>query len=840
MANNQNNVQPRVVTTTTTTTSRRGRRRRRRTPRTSAFNKTTVRRVTTTGQSSRPRRRRRNRFGANGKQAPGGVRQRITATLGTVGANQGESIELEMSNLMNPALMKETTGSNQLGPLQIYASTYSLWKIDYLFLKLTPLVGASAVSGTAVRASFNLSGSPGSPSWSALGARKHKDTSPGRPMSFYLSGSDIKGPKDGWFYCNTKNDQTACIAGTLELHTLGKTVSTYTNKPFEGPLFLVELTAQWSFKNYNPQPGMMNLVKAELKEPEQKVKINSSPGQPITISVPEDSPLVRAIGGVDLNIAADSPPSEIIWQVCDTTMDVLSGTLPQPFGWLLRAGWWFVKRIANKKKSGEHVEGEADANEVTFQIYQSMQDAQNNVPCIATSAAASTNVTVSSWNITQITPGNVGQATNTGAPAGRSMPLTLDPISISSTPLFGQTAFYGHYHSADPHSSVAIKSSDGNAAVYTYSIWDLNKPSFLQNGQPIDPTQLQSQPYTIYAKENQTFVPIGRVYAAGYTQIGRGATSHHWTTVCWKATVSKTVTMHGTGSATDQFIFIQPTQSPQPNNFPATVYNATATPTYSIAGGYIRSKNIEEGNWYLSAFTAWQRAPTKTADFEYYGVPFYRSQAVMSPLTSSCNPDREAFEVGAVIQTTMSLLLRPPAPATTETLTTFELKQIRKFLAGATSPPFPLPPPPSEYDNLEIPPLEGEEEEPQGAVGGIEPSLDTRNWVEFGHRKRPPTPFSPIEEEEEEDEEESDLDDDDYAEPPQVIKNLLTPEAKDLYGDLRRKGLSHEQATKAAQAAFPHLALEAWEVAYHNAMADGLSPPTARDCAWSAVSDFLP
>nr|WGL40969.1 capsid protein [Porcine astrovirus 4] len=831
MANDKQNVQPKVVTTTTTTTRRRGGRRRRRTPRPSPSNTTTVRRVTTTRQTGRANRRRRNRFSNSGRSPSGGIRQRITATLGTVGSNQGTNIELEMAALLNPALMKESTGSNQYGPLQIYASTYSLWKLDYLLLKLTPLVGQNAVSGTAVRASFNISGQPGSPNWSSLGARKHKDTNPGRPLTFYLSGNDIKGPKEGWFYCNTKNDPKMCIAGTVEIHTMGKTVSTYTNEQFKAPLFLAELTGQWSFKNYNPQPGMLNLVKTTVQEEPQTIKIHSKPGEPIQISVPEGSSMARTIAGAD--DLAGATASEIIWQICDSAIEIASGAFPAPFTWLFKCGWWFVKRIANRKQGGLNVPGEPNPGELTFQVYQSISDAQNDVPCIATGTATTTNATINDLEMMQITPGNVGQAQDTGS-VSRSMPLTLDPITISSTPAFGKTSYYGHLYNENPYSCIAVKDATGSKAVYTYSVWELNHPIFIQNGQEIDPTQLQSQPYPIFAKDNATYTPIGQIYAAGYSQIGESKPLYHWTTVCWKASKTMTANIRGTNNRSDEFIFFQPTLSAQTAaSFPRTTYTATASGAYSFGGGHTESVEIVAGNWYLSSFVACQQANTKDSEFEYYGVPFYLGKSLAYAKTAPYEPRQTAFDVGAVMQTTMPLVLRPPAP-TVSALTTSELAQIRQLLAETMSHPLP----PSEHD---IPPLEGEEgEEPQGAAGGVELQQDIKNWVEFGHRKRPPTPFSPIEEEEEEEEEESDLDDDDYAEIPSYIKNLLTPEAKKLCDDLKKMGLSHEKAVKAAQGAYPHPASEVWEAAYHNALVDGLSPPSARDCAWGAVSDYLP
>ena len=56
------------------------------------------------------------------------VVQRIVTTLGTVGANGSGQIETELAVLLNPSTMKEATGSNNYGPVQIYASTYSLFQ----------------------------------------------------------------------------------------------------------------------------------------------------------------------------------------------------------------------------------------------------------------------------------------------------------------------------------------------------------------------------------------------------------------------------------------------------------------------------------------------------------------------------------------------------------------------------------------------------------------------------------------------------------------------------------------------------------------------------------------
>nr|QNR87358.1 ORF2 [Mamastrovirus 3] len=847
MANNQKNVQPKVVTTTTTTTSRRRGRRRRRTPRTATSSKTTVRKVAVLGQPRRASRRRSARPGGPFQPSSSTFMQKITATLGTVGANQGDKIELEMSALINPALMRESTGSNAYGPIQMYAANYNLWRTRYMTLKLNPLVGGSAVSGTAVRASLNLSGSPGSPNWSALGARFHKDTTPGRPLVLRIPGKKLLGPKEGWFLCNTKNDPQLCMGGSIEIHTYGKTMSTYKSEAYNGPLFLAELEAVWEFKNYNPEPGMLNLVKKDIREDPQQVKIHSNPGEPIVMSIPSESSTLRAI--LQADGAADATASEIIWQICDAAIDAASPVFPPPFSWLFKCGWWFIKRIANKNQNANNVQGQPNSGELTFQVFQSISDAQNGVPCISTGATSTTTITnINQLQLTQITPGNAGMQQESLAGLRRTIEPTLDPITIISSSLLGQAPLYGSLHQTEPLNAITMQGLGGWAQkIHTFSIHELNKPVFLQGDNEIDPLALQVNPYPIYKKTSSTYDEIGKVYAAAYAQTGRQPL--HWTTCLWRAGTTTTFNIQGTNSL-NQFIFVRPKVESNPVGLPNFTHVVQATTAKNTAQTQIR---IQEGSWYLSVFASWAGAKK----YDIYGVEYWAGTQTVNPNQEyEVDANFESYKVGIILGTAQPLELQLPVQQTS--LTTMEILALREFVSGMSNqtPQFPSSSPPSEYDNM--PPLEGEEEGEQGATGytppdesnqykvrGYVPAMeddllrDTKNWVEFGHRKRPPTPFSPIEEEEEEDEEDSDLDDDDYAEPPAVIKNLLTPEAKDLYGDLRRKGLSHEQATKAAQAAFPHLALEAWDAAYHNAMADGLSPPTARDCAWAAVSDFL-
>lgn len=715
-----------------------------------------------------------------------------------------------MSALINPALIKETTGSNATGPLQMYAANYSLWKLKFITIRLTPLVGASAVSGTVIRVSLNMAGQPGSPNWSALGARRHRDTNPGKALVMRIPGSAMLGPKEGWFLCNTKNDPQMCLGGSIEIHSLGKTKSTYQAKDYDGPLFLAEISGEWHFKNYNPEPGMLNLVKESIQEEPQNIKIHSKTGEPILISIPENSAMARAIGQVDVN--ADATASEIIWQVADAAITTATGFFPPPFSWLFKSGWWFVKRIANKKQNGDNVQGEPNPGELTFQVFQSISDAQNNVPCISTGNTTTTNATINSLQLMQITPGNTGLQQETLGGLRRSVEPTHNPVQVSSRSLQGQPALYGHIHAANkpPVNSVVMQAVGANQKVYSYVIRDLLEPVFVQDGNIINPEEIDLPSYPIYYKEGTTYKPLGNVYLAAHFETAESQ-KIYWTTCCWKATITREVKLQGGGdnNKNDKFLFFSPTQSQANPRLPVTTYNLQVSEQTSLAQ---TTHSVVEGNWYLTTFVA---GPGSTVEFRNYNIPYYISKTLqVNP--GSYEPTQVAYNVGAMMDTATPLVLNLNV-SQPQTLTTSELAQLRQLIAGSVASTSPDPEMPSLKE-------EDEEEELQGAVGGIA-------------RERTPTPYP---EEEEEDEDESDLDDDDYAEVPSVIRNLLTPKAKALLNDLQRMGLSHDKAVRAAQGAYPHPAIDLWEASYHNALADGLSPPSARDCAWDAVADYLP
>lgn len=311
------------------------------------------------------------------------IRQRATATLGTIGSNSSGKTELEACILTNPVLVKDNTGNNTFGPIVALGAQYSLWRIRFLQLKFTPMVGQSAVTGTVVRASLNPTATPSSTGWSGLGARRHIDIVVGKPAVFKLRASDLSGPREGWWLTNTNDSGDSTLGPSIEIHTLGTTMSAYQSKSFTGGLFLCELQAEWEFSGYSANPALVSLEKD--KEDNVEVSFEGGQGDPLTMLVSDNSLFStittrRSTFSRGLSRAGESR-SDTIWQVVDTAVSAAEALIPPPFGWLVRGGYWFVKKVAGRAKMRNG--GEASR----FICYASYQDALSDKPAICTGVA---------------------------------------------------------------------------------------------------------------------------------------------------------------------------------------------------------------------------------------------------------------------------------------------------------------------------------------------------------------------------------------------------------------------------------------------------------------------
>nr|UUX91099.1 capsid precursor protein [Myotis fimbriatus astrovirus] len=301
------------------------------------------------------------------------------------------------------------------------AAQYALWKIKYLSLRFTPMVGSSAVSGTVVRASLNLSQSPGGSNWSGLGTRVHLDMHPGQSATFHLRGDQVGGPRDGgWWFTDTNEEGSQSAGPIVEVHTLGKTMSTFQDKEWTGPLFLVEGIGVWQFANYQVKPALGSL---ERREAEVEADINGEAGQPVTMDLPNNSDVALFMDNLEPEIynpearsSGQQSVGETIFQVVDVGAQLAESAAPPPFNWLIKGGWWFVKKLLGRSQR---------AGKSTYLVYASLSDAQNNKPCIATGTVSS-DAKQTKLLVTQINSPNVGPNPSAAASA-RAGHQTLYP-----------------------------------------------------------------------------------------------------------------------------------------------------------------------------------------------------------------------------------------------------------------------------------------------------------------------------------------------------------------------------------------------------------------------------
>nr|WCI13786.1 capsid protein precursor [Bactrian camel astrovirus] len=504
------------------------------------------------------------------------VVQKIVTTLGTVGSNGSGQIETELAVLLNPSTMKESTGSNSYGPVQIYASTYSLFSIRSLRLHLKPLVGSSAVSGTVIRTSWNPTNNPTQMSWSALGARKHTDTTPGRDGRFSLSARDLAGPKDGWYRTNTKGEPMLSFAGSLEIHTFGETRSTYQNGQFTGGLFLAELEIVWAFKDYSQQPGLMNLLKGDS---EGAATVSTDAAGKLILTTPSTSTLARA--------ATSNTASEIIWMVTDAVIQGVASSFPQPFGWLIRGGWWFLKRIAGSPlRNGEE----------QFEIYASINDARAGVPCVSDTPNHQ-GVNIGQLHFQQITPGNTG--IGNGIPASRAIdyaPAIPTQCFVSATTRLKEgvsddyvpayTSWYAFGNSQNYINGVGFLAD--NTRVATFNVYKVTAST---NVGIIDHTQFANTiPIYLFYNDNQKRT-VGFAVAARYDYMDQ-PTSVRVSSLLVYATNSEAYSFQQNWKA----IKVEYPVSANNNSYSARI----ATPT-TISSTHIRVK-FDAGNWYILQF----------------------------------------------------------------------------------------------------------------------------------------------------------------------------------------------------------------------------------------------
>lgn len=391
---------------------------------------------------------------------------RVSATIGKIGPNKGQGPELQISTFLHPSLMKEPNDGTNFGPLQAAAAQWGLWRLSNLSIKCTPLVGPSAVTGSVFRVSLNLTQSPGSTSWGGLGARKHIDVPAGRQTTWNLHKGDLAGPRQTWWMTDTNEEGGQSCGPMLEIHGLGKTFSTYKDEAWEGDLFIVEVSGRWEFTNYNLKPALGSLDRVTE---EAEVSMEVGEDGILTMSVPSTSQLARHMSTAYEKSTNGSEVGETIWQIVDEGANLAGNIAPPPFQWLIKGGWWFVKKIL----------GRSNNTAENYYVYASLADAQNNKPVEAQRYSRQTHTTVLAS--TQINAPNTGPAQASLTVKGADYPLRPVPMPDEQLTFYATGLVTPMFSVADNAANAALLHSvfpvQGNANPTDFAF------SFIRPGQ---------------------------------------------------------------------------------------------------------------------------------------------------------------------------------------------------------------------------------------------------------------------------------------------------------------------------------------------------------------------
>lgn len=354
----------------------------------------------------------------------------VTASLGYVSGTKEHGPELKLNMLLHPALCKSPDEQSAFGPLQAAAAQYGLWRCVKAHVRFTPLVGPSAVSGTVLRASANLTQTPSNTSWGGLGARKHRDLQAGRHGTFILSRQDLAGPRDGgWWLTDTNNEGAQAGGPIIEVHALGQTMSTYKDEAWAGDLFIVELVGSWEFSNYTMNPALGSLERHDAEAP---VTMSTDAEGHLVMDIASASTLARFMDDPTVPRTGETSTGEVIFQVVDTAATAITSLAPPPFSWLLKGGWWFVKKLAGRARTGNE----------RFQVYASLTDAQNNRPVITSLRGQTGTTKTGPFQVTQFNAPNLGGSSGVATVAAASG----FPISPSDPPTSGRVTMHGSFY----------------------------------------------------------------------------------------------------------------------------------------------------------------------------------------------------------------------------------------------------------------------------------------------------------------------------------------------------------------------------------------------------------
>lgn len=305
---------------------------------------------------------------------------KTTVTVGTILGQSDNGLVRQFRVPMNPLLLKMTEGQTAT-PLSIRASCYEMWKVVSAEFYATPLSGMSNVVGSVGYLALTLNGLEATvDSVDSIKARIHTQMALGRPARLRLTAQQLAGPRRGWWLIDTSQSPADSYGPAIDcllayktdnlLHTSGSTTATYT-----GALWQIEVRVCYAFSTYCPKPGLTNLV-AQTIPPGQQVTIKASSDDG-SIVMTTTSTLIAQLLEPRTPTDPRKGKSETVWAVAGAVVDAAAPLLG-PWGWLLKGGFWLVRKIF----------GAATDDTATYQVYPSIEAAMGDQPIYGQTSGA--------------------------------------------------------------------------------------------------------------------------------------------------------------------------------------------------------------------------------------------------------------------------------------------------------------------------------------------------------------------------------------------------------------------------------------------------------------------
>nr|QKN88800.1 MAG: capsid protein [Astroviridae sp.] len=313
-----------------------------------------------------------------------------TLTLGPINGSTQNELSRSMRYWINPIQLKPEDSLQTVTPLSVRGSQYDLWKPLSIMVTFQPLVGPSIVSGTVVFADLDQEASSAKPETvDSIKARPHIELHLGQKRSWKIPSRYLRGPRSGWWYTDTNQDPSQSLGPGinfwtyLETKNLLSTTQNLDTHTYTGPLFLAEMKVTFGFANYNPKPALAQLKMFSNDHDEQGDHFEASfindDDSNLVMKVKDKAFFARAIDQSEYEIRADptskkEEKSSVIWSIAGTAVNAAASALG-PWGWLLKGGWWVIRKIFNGPSQQW-----AEAGYSYYMIYPSVEDASKDTP----------------------------------------------------------------------------------------------------------------------------------------------------------------------------------------------------------------------------------------------------------------------------------------------------------------------------------------------------------------------------------------------------------------------------------------------------------------------------